>query len=167
MIKIASAFVITAFLLNSCSSRGAMDHFNKNEHYERAMTNMKIGTLVDGVETKAILKVIYLNQVFDKEYQEGENFYIATYIKEDSYDKRERGLKNKLYQLHLNGLKARKVTELSYDDVLRVQMPLTEQWSRYYYVHFDEVESNSLKIVFSHKQLGSIALKFAKDELEK
>ena len=167
MIKTASVVLLTLLLFSSCSSRGAMEYFNKNEHYERAMTNLQIGTLVDDLETKAILKVIYLNQVFDKEYQEGENFYIATYIDNDPYDERQRGLKNKLYKLQLNDYNATRVTELKYDDKLRLQMPLTERWSRYYYVRFDEIKSNDLSITFSHKKLGTIVLKFAKDELEK
>lgn len=167
MIKTTSIVLALSLLLASCSSRGAMDYFEKNEHYERAMTNLKIGTLVNDLETQVIFKAIYLNQVFAKEYQEGENFYIATYINEDAQDETKRGLHNKLYTLHLNGIKATKITELQYDDVLRLQMPLTEQWSRYYHVHFDEVQENDLDLTFAHDHLGTIVLKYAKDELER
>lgn len=165
--KMLSLLGVTALIFTSCSSRGAMDHFDKNEHYERAMTSLQIGTLVQHLETKAVLKTIYLNHVFDKKYQEGENFYISTYIDKDPYEEKQQGILHKHYNLRLNNKKATRITELENNDSLRLLMPLTERWSRYYYVRFDEAKGNDLNLTFSYKEQGTILLKYAKDELEK
>jgi len=167
MIKTLFLLLVTLLIFTSCGSRGAMDYFDKNEHYERAMTSLQIGTLVENLNTKVIFKAIYLNHVFKTEYQDGEHFYISTHIDEDSYIKTQRGLFNKLYALKLNDTNATKVVELDSNETLRLEMPLTERWSRYYHVRFDEVEGNDLNLTFSHKDQGTILLKYAKDELEK
>jgi len=167
MKKTATLLLAIAFSITACSSRGAMDYFNKNEHFEKAMTNLQIGTLVEGLETKVIFKAIYLNQIFEKEYQDGENFYISTYIDKEPYIEKERGLYHKEYTLMLNDTNATKIKELKEDDTLRLKMPLTERWSRYYHIRFDEIEENDLNLTFSHQKQGTISLVYAKDELEK
>ena len=167
MVKIALTSLLTSSLFIGCSGHQAMEYFNKNEHYERAMTSLQIGSLVEGLKTKVIFKAIYLNQTYLKRYQEGENFFISTYIDGEPFDEMKKGLFYKKYALALNGKKATKIIELSEDDPLRLDMPVTERWNRYYQVRFDEATSNDLNLTFSHEKQGTIVLKYAKDELEK
>ena len=167
MKKIAFTFFIVTLLFSACTPHRALDHFSKNKHFERAMTSLQIGTLVNNLETKAVLKVIYLNHVYQNQYQENENFFISLYIANEPYDDDKGGLNHKLYKLKLNDQNATSITELSDDAPLRMEMPVTEKWSHYYHVVFAKQESNDLELTLTHKYQGTILLKYAKDELEK
>jgi hypothetical protein len=133
------------------------------------MTNLQIGTLVKGRKTKVIFKAIYLNQVVMEPYPEGEHFYIALYIDEDEndHDKNKTGLNSTQYDLRLNNIEAKSLLELEEENVLRRELPLTEKWSRYYHVEFNDNNATNLNLTFSHKELVTILLPYAKDELEK
>ncbi len=167
MKKIAFTFVLGTLLFTACSPRNPLDHFSKNKHFERAMIGLQIGTLVSQLETKAVLKVIYLNHVYQDRYQENENFFLSLYIANEPYDSDQGGLNHKLYTLKLNDQKALCVTELADSAPLRMEMPITEKWSRYYHVTFAKQEGNDLNLTLAHKHQGTILLKYAKDEPEK
>lgn len=159
-------FISSLFLLSCSTYNNPMEQFTKNAFFEKAMSSLQIGSLVDGFDTKAVLKVIYLNQVYNDEYQKGENFYVSTHITDEPYEEDERGLYHKLYKLTMNGKKPQSITELQENDLLRMEMPITEKWSRYYHVVFEAVEGNDLTISFAHKHEGTILLKYQKDFLE-
>lgn len=167
ILKTLLQLMIIGFIFTACSSRGAMDYFNKNRHYERAMTSLQIGSLVEESKTKVIIKTIYLNHVFKNKYQDGENFYISTHIENGLKETKADGLLHELYTLELNGIKPTQSVIVDDNDTLKESMPLTESWSRYYHVRFDEVQGNDLNLTFTHKKYGTILLKYAKDELVK
>ena len=166
--KIAFTVAIMILLFASCSTRGAMEQFNKNKYFERAMTNLQIGTLVDKLKTKVVLQAIYLNQIVDNGYPEGEHFYIATYVDdENALKEAKRGLQNSLYILKLNGILPKSITELAKESILRQKLPITESWYKYYHVEFDDVNTTKLELTLYNKDYGTILLSYAKDELEK
>ncbi len=168
MIKnVAFAGLTSILILTSCSTRGAMEPFHKNKYFERSMTNVQIGTLVDKKHTQAIIKAIYLNQIFKTSDQEVENFFISTFFASDPEDSNRSGLHNPDYVLLLNKHEPMFVTELEEDHFLRQNLPLKERWSRYYHVRFKKMQSNDLTLTLSHKKYGTIVLPYAKDELAK
>jgi hypothetical protein len=166
-IKTTLLLLVAALFASSCTKQNnPMEHFSKNAHFEAAMSSLQIGTLVDGFDTQAVIKVIYLNQVYKDEYQTDENFYISTHITNEPYANKERGLNHPLYTLLLNGKNSKSIVELEENNLLRMEMPISEKWSRYYYVIFDKQDTNDLNITFSHKHEGTILLKYQKDALQ-
>ncbi len=161
---------ILGFLLlvsGGCGARHTMHYFEKDNYFERAMNNMQTGTMVQSLETKAILHAIYLNHVDPKLYNDGEYFFIGTYIADDFRDPSKQGLFNELFWLKLNGLVPLKIEELEEDNVLRKSMPLVSRWNRYFRVKFKTSKSNLLKLTYENARYGKIVLTYQKDELKK
>ncbi|MDH5464343.1 MAG: hypothetical protein OEW60_01870, partial [Thiovulaceae bacterium] len=138
-------------------------YFNKDGYFERTMDNLRTGTMVQGLETKAIIHAIYLNRVDAKLYSDGEYFFIGTYIENDFQDKDKRGLYNKAFTLKLNNEIALVAEELSEDHILRKSMPLVSRWNRYYRVKFKQIKGNKLVMTFDHTRFGRITLNFQRD----
>ena len=150
-------------LFSACSPNSSLKYFEKDNYFERAMNNLRTGTMVQSLETKAILHAIYLNAVDDKAYNDGEYFFVATYIDNDFYDEAKQGLFNPLFWLKLNGVVALHVEELDEDNVLRKSMPLVSRWNRYFRVKFKTVPTSNLKLTFENARFGRITLDYDKE----
>ncbi len=155
--------LLTSLILNGCSPHGAMEYFDKNSDFERAMTTLRTGTLVEALKTKVLVNVIYLNRVDPDTYKEGEHFFVSAYREEDD----SQGIFGEAFTLTLNGEKPAFFEELDKEHPIVVRMPLTVKWSRYYHVRFSQIESNDMILSLRHNSLGTISVKYAKDELEK
>ncbi|MDH5465174.1 MAG: hypothetical protein OEW60_06055, partial [Thiovulaceae bacterium] len=75
--KLASlALLLFTFIsFQGCSKESPLQYFNKDGYFERTMDNLRTGTMVQGLETKAIIHAIYLNRVDAKLYSDGEYFF--------------------------------------------------------------------------------------------
>lgn len=158
----AILLLATGILLSACSSGSTLKYFEQDTHFERAMHNLRTGTMVMALETKAILHAIYLNAVDPQTYSEGEYFFIGTYIDNDFYDQAKQGLFNPQYWLKLNGIEALHVQELDEHSELRKNMPLLARWNRYFLVKFPPATTDALTLTFSNVRFGKITLQYDK-----
>lgn len=155
--------VFTLVLLSGCSRTTAFDLFRMDKAHERAVDNMQTGTIVRSFETEAILSAIYLNPVYPDKYNDGEYFYIALYTRENVRLYFKSGLNNKKYTFTCNGEEPLETTELKTDDELRLLMPITNEWNRYYLVKFAPQHLTTLDLLLENDQSGLVHLSYHKD----
>ncbi|MEA2111164.1 MAG: hypothetical protein U9P71_03840 [Campylobacterota bacterium] len=155
----ASAFL----LFTGCSKTTAFDFFKMDKNYEKAISNLQSGTIVKSFETEAILSSVYLNEVYPKEYSDGEYFFIALYLSDDKRLFFKSGLADPDYILTLNTLNFIDGEELQSDHKLRALMPINNEWNRYYLIKFDSQNRDNLLLQLENKHLDKIELHYLKD----
>ena len=175
MNKILKRSLLCATLLfTGCSHSTAFDFFSVDSYYEKAVSNMKKASLMNALETKALLHAVYLNNVDPKTYNDGEYFFVSIYIIEDAFDPKKHGLKNLDYRLQMLSSdvnqKSKKVyispeelTELEEDHVLRRTMPIQTNWSHYYLIKFPINNDSQVKLSFENDRYGKVPLVFPKE----
>ena len=159
-----SIFIITLFFITGCSRTSAFDFFKMDDNYERAVDNLQTGTIVSSFETKAILSTIYLNRVYPEKYSDGEYFFVSIYLREDIRLYFKSGMNNKKYKFTLNGDQPIEGKELETDDELRIAMPITNEWNRYYLVKFPKQQISTLDLILENDEFDSVHLVYQKDE---
>ena len=150
-------------LFTGCSNTTAFDFFKKDAAYEKAIDNLQTGTIVKSFETEVILSTIYLNRVYPEKYNDGEYFFVAIYLRDDVRLYFKSGLNNKKYTFTCNGRKPQETKMLQKDDELRLLMPITNEWNRYYLVKFKKQESKKLTLLLENDQYGSVVLAYRKE----
>lgn len=184
------ASLIGVLTLTGCTKTTAFDLFSTDVYYEKAVSNMKKVSLMQNMETKALLHAVYLNNVDQEMYNDGEYFYIAVHIIEDAEQSDKKGLNNPAYSLKMietiefdvpqiqsykaNDLNTSEDKSISHvplvvealepDDHLRDSMPIQNKWNTYYIVRFKKIREEKLELVFESDQYGSAALTFLKEE---
>ncbi len=156
--------IMTLFFISGCSRTSAFDFFKMDSNYERAVDNLQTGTIVNSFETKAILSTIYLNRVYPEKYNDGEYFFVSIYLREDIRLYFKSGMNNKKYKFTLNGDQPIEGKELETDDELRITMPITNEWNRYYLVKFPKQQMNKLDLILENDEFDSVHLVYQKDE---
>jgi hypothetical protein len=149
-------------VFTGCSQKGAFDLFKMDETHERAVEQLRTGTIVLSLETKAILSTLYLNKIDPLTYKEGEYFIAAVYFEKDDRTIKNREMESNGYELTLNGKKATLIEPLDARDPRRALIPIQNNWNRYYFIRFDPVAESSLALRFENNQTGSVELKYPK-----
>jgi hypothetical protein len=158
-----SWIAISALLVFSgCSQKGAFDLFKMDETHERAVEQLRTGTIVRSLETKAIFSSLYLNKTDPIHYSEGENFIVSLYFERDNRTIKERELESYGYELSLNGKKATRIESLDQKDPRRALMPIQNNWNRYYFIRFDSDVNSSLALQLENNQTGKVVLRYQK-----
>ncbi|MEA3521842.1 MAG: hypothetical protein U9R50_02615, partial [Campylobacterota bacterium] len=70
---------------------------------------------------------------------------------------------NKKYNFTLNGEKPFEAKELKADNELRLAMPITNEWNRYYLVKFPTQYLDSLDLVLENDELDAVHLNYEKN----
>lgn len=158
-----SWIALSALLVFSgCSQKGAFDLFKMDESHERAVEQLRSGTILLSLETKAIISTLYLNKIDPLTYKEGEYFIASVYFEHDNRSIRKRELESNGYHLTLNGKKATLIELLDEKDPRRALMPIQNNWNRYYFIRFDSATEPSLALRFENNQTGSVELTYPK-----
>ena len=183
---LSSIFVSLVF--TACSATTAFDNFSTDAYFEKAISNMKKVSLMQDLETKALMHAVYLNNVDTKIYNDGEYFFIALHIIKDL--KNKSGLDNPHYTLKMvetiipkihqiqsyksNDMNVTKTTKVEYkpldivsldeEDDLRLSMPIKNKWSKYYRVKFKKIKGEKIELVFESDQYGQASLTSLKEE---
>jgi len=158
-----SWIALSALLVFSgCSQKGAFDLFKMDESHERAVEQLRSGTILLSLETKAIISTLYLNKIDPLKYKEGEYFIASVYFEHDNRSIRKRELESNGYSLTLNGKKATLIELIDEKDPRRVLMPIQNNWNRYYFIRFDAASEPSLALRFENNQTGSVELTYSK-----
>jgi hypothetical protein len=99
-----SVIALTALLgFSGCSQKGPLDLFKMDAAHERAIEELRVGTIVKSFETKAVFSSLYLNKVDPKTYQEGEYFIGGFYFENDNRLIKPLNIEDYGYSLTLNG----------------------------------------------------------------
>jgi hypothetical protein len=158
-----SWIALSALLVFSgCAQKGAFDLFKMDEAHERAVEQLRSGTILLSLETKAIISSVYLNKIDPIIYKDGENFLVALYLEKDSTVIKNRDWESYGYSLTLNGVKATAVESLDEKDVRRSLIPVQNNWNRYFIIRFDPVSGDSLVLRLENNQTGSVELNYRK-----
>jgi hypothetical protein len=159
---IALSALLALLAFSGCSQKGAFDLFKMDEAHERSVEQLRSGTILLSLETKAIFSTLYLNKVDPLKYNDGEYFIASVYFQNDDTTDKKRDLESNGYNLDLNGQKATIVELLEDKDPRRALMPIQNNWNRYYFIRFDSVASSSLALRLENNQTGSVVLNYQK-----
>jgi len=157
MRHLAVIFATSLWFFSGCG-QSALLMLDKDEKYHETLTHTQKKQLIDTQNaTQALLRATYLNPIYPEQYQDRESFFVGIYIQDD-HKGTSGGLNHPLYTLKLNGQPPMETTELEKNDALYKRMPLTERWSRYYLVSFNE--SNATKLELTLKKASGESLTF-------
>jgi len=156
--------ILIFFLIftTGCTRTTAFDFFKMDEEHERAVTNMRTGTIVRSFETHAIISAVYLNAVDPEKYSGDEYFFIALYLQEDKRLCYKEGLGDPDYTLTLNGQHFLSGEELKKGDELRSLMPIQNEWNRYYLIRFASSATDELSLALENDRYGKVELAYLK-----
>ncbi len=158
-----SVLAISAMLaFGGCAEKGAFDLFKMDDAHERAVEQLRTGSIVLSLETKAIISTLYLNPIYPEHYNDGEYFIGAVYFEKDIRGIRERMPEDAGYQLTLNGKKPTFIEVLKEKDPRRRFIPIQNNWNRYYIIRFAEEQNSSLALRLENNQTGSVVLHYQK-----
>lgn len=158
-----SLIALSALLsFSGCSEKGAFDLFKMDKAQERAIEELRVGTIVMSFETKAIFSSLYLNKIDPKTYNGDEYFIAALYFEKDNRMIKKLDIEEYGYQLTLNGKKPTVIEPLSETDLRRRLMPIQNNWNRYYLIRFDSVPESTLTLRLENNQTGSVVLNYQK-----
>lgn len=151
-------------MFGGCAEKGAFDMFRMDTAHERAIEQMRSGTIIQSFETKAILSAVYLNPVYPGEYKDGEYFIAAVYFeKSHNLETKKWDIEKHGYTLSLNGEKPASMEEITEKDPRRALIPVRNNWNKYYIIRFAPVQSSSLALKLENDQTGSVVLSYPKE----
>ncbi|MDD5717992.1 MAG: hypothetical protein PHW64_09385 [Sulfuricurvum sp.] len=148
--------------LSGCSQKGAFDLFKIDEAHERSVEQLRSGTILLSLETKAIFSSVYLNKIDPQTYKDGEYFIISVYYEKDDRTNKKRELESNGYTVKLNGRSMTSSEILSEHDVRRNFMPIRNSWNRYYLIRFNAAPESALVLRLENNQTGSVELTYQK-----
>jgi len=135
---------------------------NKNGFKERVFENLYQGSIWNGIDLKATIKAVYMNDVDNKSFKDDEIFFISLYIFDDLQSEEKRGIKNPFYSLYLNGQKPYRVEEVTEESELYEKISFSTNWFRNYLVYFYPVDSDNLQLKFEHNHFGKVVIQHTK-----
>ncbi len=147
---------------SGCTQQGTFDLFKMDAAHERAVEQLRTGSIVLSFETKAIVSSLYLNKVDPLRYKDGEHFIVSVYFEKDDRSDKKRDLESNGYVLKLNGKKATLIEPLDEKDSRRTLIPIQNNWNRYYYARFNSEQNVSLTLRLENNQTGAVALNYQK-----
>lgn len=148
-------------VFGGCSGHGPYDLFKIDKQHERSIEQLRSGSILLSMETKAIVSSLYLNKIDPLKYSDGEYFVVALYTDKDSRISKE-DFGDYGFRLTLNGKNPTSVKLLEEQDPLRSFMPIQNNWNRYYFIRFDSLSENSLSLQLEKDQIGSVSLNYLK-----
>lgn len=158
-----SLLAVSALLMfGGCAQRGAFDMFKMDHAHERAIEQLRSGTIIQSFETAAIVSAVYLNPIYPDTYKEGEFFIGAFYFPKKSLDSKKWDLQTHGYTLSMNQHAPTLMEELKENDPRRSLIPVQNKWNKYYLIRFDPVTEPSLTLLLENNQTGSVALSYPK-----
>lgn len=160
--RFLSIAMIALIGFSGCAQKGAFDLFKMDEAHERAVEQLRTGSIVSSLETKALASTVYLNPIYPQTYTDGEYFVGAIYFERDNRDVKKWDLKTHGYTLTLNGKKPTLIEELKEDDPRRSLIPVQNNWNKYYFIRFDLMPVGPLTLLLENNQTGSVALNYQK-----
>ena len=178
--------LIALLTMSGCADKGAFDLFKMDEAHERSVEQLRTGSIVLSLETKAIISAIYLNPVCPEQYKDGEYFIAAIYFENDMRSVKKRDIHDIGYRLTLNEPKIKvsdnnqsikieakeikpagyyepiTMEELGEKDLRRNLIPVRNTWNRFYLIRFKNFSEGVLTLGLENNQTGSVVLNYQK-----
>lgn len=161
--------VIIALLvlfLTSCENK-MLNQLNKRQDFYANLQQTQKITLSQDDETKAMLSITYLHSKEYLKYQssktqkeEGEKFIVGIFF-EDTNSSLSMDLNND-YSVRLGRKHPKDIKELSINDDILKNIPMVNNWSKYYLVTFAHKPKKRFNFVLSHQEYGIKRIKFYK-----
>jgi hypothetical protein len=153
---------VALLTMSGCAQKGAFDLFKMDAAHERSVEQLRAGSIVLSLETKAIISAIYLNPVYPEQYKDGEYFIAAIYFENDMRSVKKRGIKDIGYRLTLNGKEPVEMEELAEKDLRRELIPVRNTWNRFYLVKYNNFSEGVLTLGLENNQTGKVVLNYQK-----
>lgn len=154
--------LIALFTMSGCADRGAFDLFKMDAAHERSVEQLRTGSILLSLETKAIISALYLNPVYPDDYKDAESFIVTLYFEHDIRSVKERNIHDIGYRLTLNGKEPLEMEELPEKDLRRNLIPVRNTWNRFYLVKYSNFREGALALVLENNQTGKVVLNYQK-----
>ncbi|QCI28066.1 hypothetical protein [Caminibacter pacificus] len=144
------AFLLLPFmvLLTACSIKTA---FKQDPLYEKTLRYTQRGQILNSLETKALIDVVYLNPLYQDKFK-NPTFLVGVYNNFDNT------LNNDEFNLTINGEKPSKISQNIPKFVLYKHFPFYNSWMKYYLVETNT--SAPFKIEYDSKHWGDVNFTF-------
>ncbi len=148
-----------SILFLGCADKNAFSRFKLKKEQELGMTSLQNSKIKNSKgDTKGVLSVIYLNDVYPKKYKGYEYFYVYFYLNE----------RDKAQDIHfilkLNNKTPISVKKLSNVNEFTNLTSTYNQWNSYYLLKFKEEKSSEIIFMFEDEDMKSDDLIYYKDE---
>ncbi len=143
------------FLLSACTNRNAFSALNIVKEQELAIENTRSGKIMFKKNIKGIYSLVYLNNVYPQMDSDTHQFYIATYLKDNTEDNTSITLDQK-HPLEVIKLEDKN----KYSDLL----PMKNTWTSNYLVSFKNEGELHINLVIDSGQFSSGPLKYLTDQ---
>lgn len=154
-------FLTTSILLlfTACNSTNALNHFKNDPSSANAIQHTKKMDLIYNKEINSMVFLTYLNRI-NKAYssEKLDSFVVGVHL----VNKNEHDFIKNNYSISLNNKKPISVSQLDKNSELISSIPLRNSWANYYLVQFENDESLSMNILFSHAIFGQVQTSFQK-----
>jgi hypothetical protein len=154
--------LVALLTMSGCATPGAFDLFKMDEAHERSVEQLRTGSIVLSLESKAIISAIYLNPVYPQQYKDGESFIAAIYFENDMRSVKKRDIHDIGYHLTLNGQEPIEIEELPEKDLRRELIPVRNTWNRFYLVRYKSFTEGVLALALENNQTGKVVLNYQK-----
>lgn len=162
--KFLSSAMIVVLGLSGCAQKGTFDLFKMDKAHKRSVEQLRTGTIMNSMETNALVSLMYLNPIYPETYNDGEYFVGAFYFKRSDRDIKKWNLADRGYTLKLNGKDSTSMEELKESDPRRMLIPIQNNWNQYYLIRFDPSPVKTLTLLLENNQTGSVALSYQKEK---
>lgn len=154
--------LIALLTMSGCADKGAFDLFTMDKAHERSIEQLRTGSIVLSLETKAIISALYLNPVYPERYKDSEFFIAAIYFENDMRSVKKRDFKDIGYHLTLNGKEPVEIEELKETDIRRQLIPVRNTWNRFYLIRYKNFSEGALTLQLENNQTGRVVLNYQK-----
>jgi len=144
------AFLLLPFMLlfTACSVKTA---FKKDPIYEKTLRYTQRGQIINSLETKALIDVVYLNPLYQDKFK-NPTFLVGV------YNEFKNTLNNEEFNLTINSLPPTKISEEIPNFVLYKNFPFYNSWMKYYLVETNS--SAPYTIEYKSKHWGEVKFNF-------
>jgi len=148
MKKFALLLLPIMLLITGCSIKKA---FKKDPIYEKTLRYTQRGQIINSLETKALIDVVYLNPLYQDKFK-NPTFLVGV------YNEFKNTLNNEEFNLTINSLPPTKISEEIPNFVLYKNFPFYNSWMKYYLVETNS--SAPYTIEYKSKHWGEVKFTF-------
>ena len=149
--------VLMSFFLVSCSSKSALEYFDKSDVEAKAFQESKKGDYLEKGVPKVILWATYLNNVDDEKYNKYEQFLVSVYTSNSE----KQNIRDLKYYFKLNDAGSFYIEKINKDnDILKLVSK--NNWGEYYLIMFPKTEASNVSLELHNETKKLINLSFVK-----
>lgn len=156
LLVVLSSILMSIFLV-SCSSKSALEYFNKSDVEARAFQESKKGDFIENGSPKIILWATYLNNIDGEKYNKYEHFLVSVYTSNSDVQ----GINELNYSFKLNEESSFYIEKINKEDKL-LKLISKNNWGEYYLVMFNKNENEQQLLSLIKNNNNLINLSFSK-----